>query len=280
MRLAGSPLMELIGSVENLTVAWESVRKKGGCPGCDGTTTDQFGLNLPVRLREISKSLINGWYRPDALRPIYLPRKGGGLRTVHIATIRDQIAQRAFLNVLSPIYEKYFAPCSFAYRPRKGGQNAIDLVLCLFDQGYRWVLHSDIFEFFDSLPHMELNAIIESDLRDKRVSRVMRQWMAQAPMSAQGRGIVQGAVISPLMANIYLHRFDLAIDSSRGRLIRYSDDFLIMARSYRDTLGNFFHAVQLLNRLKLRVNRDKTCIIDLHENDLPFLGRLITIRQA
>lgn len=277
--LQGVDLMDVIASPRNLEAAWYKVREKGSQAGGDEVSIDEFEKHLWSHLRRIANELKSNQYIPRSIRFFHMEKDNGRTRLIGILSIQDKVVQRAFLNVFSPFYEKRFHPCSFGYRPGIGVDMAIQRVLDLYNQGYPWVLDGDIENFFDSIPQEPLKKILASDIKDRRVCRVINLWLItgtsqRIKKGKDRRGVLQGGVISSLMANIYLHRFDEEMIVRRRQLIRFGDDFVVMCRSIEQAQQCLQEVRQVLGKLQLRVNEQKTRIVKFDQG-FTFLGKTI-----
>lgn len=269
-------LFDRVCDLANLERAWLDVwrgrtvaaRRHGS--GVDGVSLEAWMADWPTRLRTLQRELISGEY--VAGEPLWatIPRRDAATpRRLAIPTVTDRIAQRAVKNALEPIWEARFLSCSHGFRPSRSVFTAIGQVLWYEAQGRRWVLDGDIEACFDSIPHARLLAQIES-LGDRRVTELIAQWCAVGTPTP-GRGVAQGAVISPLLANIYLHAFDVALVEAGVALVRYADDFVAMCSDLEETIWTLRVAAAALAELDLTLNEEKTLILPFGL-DFTFLG--------
>ena len=248
-----------------LEVAWQKVRTNKGAAGVDKITIDKFENDQGKYLRELELELKAGTYQPIAVKRVYIPKGQGKMRSLGIPSIKDRIAQQAVKMVLEPIFEKEFLEMSFGFRPRKGAQMAIAEVNRLIKEGYTWVLDADLQTYFDAIPHEELLAKVEQRVSDGRINKLLRMWLEQEIMDECKRwvptvGSPQGAVISPLLANIYLHDLDVAVTNAGYKMLRYADDFVILTKSQEEA-ENALKLVQAwVNEHKLCLHPEKTHI--------------------
>jgi group II intron reverse transcriptase/maturase len=229
-------LLRRLVSESNLKSAWVRVRDNHGCAGVDGVSIEEFGLALSGRLDHLAKEIWQSSYRPLPLLKIIVDKGNGEGRGLSIPTVRDRVAQAAALNVLEPLFEAEFEHCSFAYRKGRSWQQAVHQVKEYYEQGYRWVLDADIDAFFDSVPHGRLLDKVERLVVDQELRRLIRLWVEAEVWDGETvtrltKGIPQGSVISPILANLYLDELDEELLAQGIRLVRYADDFLVLCKT-------------------------------------------------
>lgn len=228
-----------------LGAAWQKVRANKGAAGVDKVTINRFEVNQTKYLKELEHELKTETYHPMAVKRVYIPKGQGKMRPLGIPSIKDRITQQAVKMVLEPIFENEFLDMSFGFRPNKGAQMALEEVSRLIKEGYTWVVDADLQAYFDTIPHEKLMAKVEKRISDGRIIKMLTMWLKQEIMEecktwVPTAGSPQGAVISPLLSNIYLHDLDVAITSAGYKMVRYADDFVILARSRKeaeDALG-------------------------------------------
>ena len=252
--------------------AWVAVRTNNGAPGIDRTTLDwiekEYGINR--LLDELSGELREGSYRPLPARRVYIPKpETTEQRPLSIPAARDRIVQAAVKIVLEPIFEADFAPCSFGFRPKRGQHDALQVLVDETWRGRRWVVETDVADCFSAIPHDRLMQAVEERVMDRSVLKLLRA-MLRAGVMESGvvahpvTGTPQGAVVSPLLCNVYLHRLDRAWDTRTfGVLVRFADDLLVICKSRRQAEAALARLRQLLADLGLTPKEAKTRIVEL-----------------
>lgn len=284
-------LYGLISHSETLRTAWQQVKANGGAAGVDGISLTQIErLGLESWLEELGNELRNKTYRCQAVRRVYIPKANGKLRPLGIPTIRDRVVQCAVLLIVEPIFEADFEDCSYGFRPQRNTHQALEKVRQHLRTGKGEVYDADLEGYFDSIPHEKLIACVRMRVVDGSVLSLIRQWL-KAPVQEQDEqgkkrirrsksGTPQGGVISPLLANIYLHWFDKLFHGKHGparwanaALVRYADDFVVLARRVGTRIKTFITDT-LEGWLGLKLNNQKTRVVKLQnkEQRLEFLG--------
>lgn len=277
-----------------LQEAWKVVKRNGGAPGIDKVSIKDIESckeGVSRFLKGIQEEIRSNTYHPKPVKRVYIPKSDGKLRPLGIPTVKDRIVQAALLLILEPIFEEDFLDCSYGFRPERSAHEAIDAVKAAIQEGRTQIYDADLKGYFDSIPHDKLMKALERRIADQQVLKLIRKWLTAPiyeegkPMKPNGQGTPQGGVISPLLANIYLHWFDKVFYGSEGPgstakavLVRYADDFVILARYLTKKITSWIEK-EVEGRFGLVINREKTKIKDLAEpkEQLDFLG--FTIRR-
>lgn len=267
---------------ELLQRAWLAVRRAGGGPGVDGVTLQAFARDLASHLEDLRHALVSGSYRPQPVRQVLVPKAGDGLRALAIWALRDRIAQHAVYQLIGPVFEATFLPCSVGFRPGLGVADAIAQVIAHRAANRCWIVDADIRNCFDTIDTARLMPLLRQRIKDRLVLRYIHSWLHAGIMnSMDGRprkaGAAQGGVLSPLFANIYLHQMDKQLTGHHLALVRYADDFVICCRRRREAGRALAQVDTTLARLGLALHPQKTRIVHLDQG-LHWLGHFF-IRQ-
>jgi group II intron reverse transcriptase/maturase len=285
-------LYDKIHREDILAHAWAQCRSNKGAPGVDGQDfADVEADGVQRWLGELALALREETYRPDPIRRVLIPKANGKLRPLGISTLRDRVCMTAALLVLEPIFEADLPPEQYAYRPGRNAQQAVVEVEELLFRGHPEVVDADLADYFGSIPHAELMLSLARRIVDGRVLHLIKMWLA-CPVEEtdnrgrktrtteardKRRGIPQGSPISPLLANLYMRRFvlgwkKLGLEQSLGsRIVTYADDLVILCRRGKAEEA-LLRLRQLMGRLKLTVNEEKTRICKVPEGEFDFLG--------
>ncbi|MGE5673053.1 MAG: group II intron reverse transcriptase/maturase [Mycobacterium leprae] len=270
-------LIDKVYALTNLNEAWKEVKRNKGAAGVDRVSTDRFEKNLEGYLRQLHQQLQDGTYTPPPVRRVYIDKADGTKRPLGIPTVADRVVQQAVRRILTPIFEAVFLPCSHGFRPGRSTRTAILMVEQYRQQGYRWVVDVDFKSYFDTLDHEVLMAKIKERVTDGRILDLIRSWltagvMDEGNLTYQTTGTPQGGVISPLLANIYLHSLDLALTNWGYKVVRYADDMVILCESHNKAKTALGLLKQKAEReLRLTVHPVKTRTTRFYEG-FDFLG--------
>ncbi|MDQ0158038.1 group II intron reverse transcriptase/maturase [Robertmurraya andreesenii] len=271
-------LIDKIWSTTNLELAFYDVKKNRGSHGVDKVTIKEYEMELEHNLRVLQKSLKDKTYRTRPVRRVYIPKVDGTQRPLGIPTVQDRIVQAAVKRKLEPIFEEKFLDCSYGFRPNRSAHMAIEKIRKDLMDGFTFVIDADIKTYFDTIPHEKLIALVKEEVVDGSVLSLLQQFLKSGIFEngivhESKHGSPQGGVISPLLANIYLHPLDELMTSRGHRLTRYADDFVICCRSRKGAERVLKSVKKLLeDELGLIVHPEKTKIVDNMKEPFTFLG--------
>ena len=272
-------LIDKVYSRRNLEAAWHQVRRNRGSAGVDHITVEEFTAHLETNLASLSDLLRESQYRPQSIRRVWISKTGSSeKRPLGIPTVRDRVVQAALVHVLEPIFERDFAEHSYGFRPKRGTKSALRRVWKLLQSGSFWVVDADLRSYYDTIPHQRLMDRIEEKISDSRVLDLIRAFLVQEVLeSAEAwspeEGTPQGAVLSPLLSNIYLNPLDHHMASLGFEMVRYADDFVILCRSEGEARRALSEVESWTVELGLRLHPDKTRIVDARQaGGFDFLG--------
>ena len=271
-------LSDKVFSPLNLFAASERVVANGGAAGVDHQSVEDFLARRPEELRRLEELLRNETYRPQAVRRTWIPKPGSAeKRPLGIPTVRDRVVQTALLHVLEPIFDATFAQHSYGFRHGRGCHHALERVEALLKEGYVYVVDADLKSYFDTIPHDRLLDRVREKVSDSRVLRMIQMFLEQGVMDGLSQwvpeeGTPQGAVISPLLANIYLNPLDQLLEDAGFATARYADDFVILCRSREDAERALALVEAWVAENGLTLHPTKTRIVDARTEGFDFLG--------
>ena len=270
-------LIDKVWSPENLRSAWAKVRCNKGSAGTDGITIEHYQDDEEANLWWLSEQIRSGAYVPQTIRRSHIPKPDGGRRPLGIPTVRDRIVQGALRQVIEPIFEKQFATHSYGFRPGKGCKDALRRVDRLLKEGFAYVVDADLKSYFDTIPHDKLLARVGERITDGRVLKLIEAFLKANIMEGLEQwtptaGAPQGAVLSPLLSNIYLNPLDQLMAAGGEEMVRYADDFVILCRT-RQEAESALEAVRAWTaEAGLSLHPQKTRIVNAGAEAFEFLG--------
>jgi len=271
-------LIDKVYKRKNLEIAWERVKANQGAGGVDGESIEAFGEQLEERLDQLHEELRTDSYTPQPVRRAHIPKAGkpGEHRTLGIPTIYDRVCQQALLNRLEPIFEPVFDEANFGYRPGRSTKDALRKVWKEIEAGREWIVDADLKDFFGSVEHEKLLALVAQRVSDGRVLRLIEAMLTagsygEGRLFATDRGTPQGGVVSPLLSNILLTPFDWEMRRKGYQLTRYADDWVISCTSAAEARAALVAASRVLKMLGVNINPRKTRIVHVRQG-FEFLG--------
>ena len=271
-------LMDKIYAERTLWVGFQQVKANGGAGGVDHQTVEDFERDLMKNLKRLSEQLREGSYRPQAVRRVWIPKPGSAeKRPLGVPTVRDRVVQAAMRLVLEPIFERDFAEQSYGFRPNRGCKQALRRVDSLLKQAYTWIVDADLKSYFDTIPHEPLMKRLAEKVSDGRVLDLVEAFLNQQILdgmkswTAEG-GTPQGAVLSPLLSNLYLSPLDHQMEQAGVEMVRYADDFVLLCRSREEAERALELVREWTATAGLTLHPVKTRIVDAQKESFDFLG--------
>jgi RNA-directed DNA polymerase len=271
-------LMDKVYALPTLRAAFTRVKANRGAAGVDHVTVAMYEARLDANLATLSRALRDGTYRPQAIRRHWIPKGPRERRPLGIPTVRDRVVQTALRLVMEPIFDVTFAPHSYGFRPGRGAKDALRRVAALLRAGYRYVVDADLQAYFDTIPHAPLRIRMASKVSDSRVLTLIDAFLQQPIFEGLAQwtvdeGTPQGAVISPLLANLYLDPLDHVMAGAGYEMVRYADDFVVLCRTAEDAQQALALVQRWTAAAGLRLHPEKTHLVDLqHPGGFDFLG--------
>ena len=271
-------LMDKIYARRTLQIAWQRVKSNKGAAGIDRISIERFEGQAEQYLQELQQQLKTGTFQPQAVKRVNIPKAGGGTRPLGIPTVKDRVVQMAIKLVIEPIFEQTFKDSSHGFRPERGCKDALREVDVWLKAGYNWVVDADIKGYFDNISHELMMSKVEQHRADKALLNLLEAYLKQDIMTEceswkPSQGTPQGAVLSPLLANIYLNELDHLI-GGKYRMVRYADDFIILTTSEAEAEKALAEVRQWMEKHHLELHPDKTRIVNSTDNPngFDFLG--------
>jgi group II intron reverse transcriptase/maturase len=269
-------LMERIASIANLKLAFKAVRRNKGAPGIDNTTISQIEENLSEHLNALQTSLIDGTFKPMAVKGVSIPKKNGKTRLLGIPTIIDRIVQQAVAQIISPIFDPTFSNSSYGFRPKRSAHDAVKAASSYVKEGRSWVADIDLEQFYDNLNQDRLMSKLAQTIKDKALLKLIRQFLRvgllqDGLITVRTQGTSQGSPLSPILSNIYLADLDTELERRGHKFCRYADDCNIYVRS-KEAADRVMTSISrfIKVRLKLKVNSAKSAAAPVSSRQ--FLG--------
>jgi RNA-directed DNA polymerase len=271
-------LVDKVQRPSTLAAAWERVRANRGGAGADGQSVEAFDADAERHLERLHEELRAGTYRPEPVKRVWIEKPGSRQkRPLGVPAVRDRVVQAALRLVIEPIFERDFSPRSYGFRPGRGCKDALRRVAQLLSEGNVWVVDADLKGYFDSIPHEGLMGEVRRRIADGRVLELIGGFLRQGVLEdmkvwTPEAGTPQGAVISPLLANVYLHPVDQAMEAAGYEMIRYADDFVILCRSRAEAEAALATVERLMTERGLTLHPEKTRVVDASADGFDFLG--------
>lgn len=272
-------LIDKVWSRSNLEAAFHQVAANKGSAGVDHQTIAMFEQDLEGNLNRLERALKENTYSPQAIRRTWIPKPGTTeRRPLGIPTVRDRVVQTALRNVIEPIFEQEFANGSYGFRPQRGCKDALREVDRRLKEGYHWIVDADLKGYFDSIPHDRLMDLVRQRISDGRTLRLIQAFLDQDVLDEAARwtpesGTPQGAVISPLLANLYLHPLDLLMEAQGSHMVRYADDFVLLCQTQEEAQAALQEVKHWTEQVGLTLHPEKTRLVDAQGPEgFDFLG--------
>jgi RNA-directed DNA polymerase len=270
--------MDKVYALRTLGAGFQRVKATSGAAGVDHQTVEDFERNLIENLRRLSEQLRASEYRPQPIRRVWIDKIGSKeKRPLGIPTVRDRVVQAAMRSVLEPIFERDFAEQSYGFRPNRGCKDALRRVETLLKQGYTWVIDADLKSYFDTIPREPLLGQVAEKVSDGPVLDLVKAFLNQPILEGMKSwtpegGTPQGAVLSPLLSNLYLHPLDHQMAQAGVEMVRYADDFVLLCRSREEAERALEQLREWTQRAGLTLHPTKTRIVDAQQESFDFLG--------
>lgn len=272
-------LIDKVYAEGNLITAARNVTEKKKAGGVDGQSCEAFAKHLLVEIRQLSEQIKAQTYRPSAVRRVHIPKPGkpNETRPLGIPTVRDRVVQRAVVNVIEPILDHQFHERSFGFRHGRGAHDALRIVEQKLQEGYFYVVDADLKGYFDTIPKDRLMTLVKEHISDSRMLHLLQLLLDQNIMEelrewTPTSGVPQGAVLSPVLSNLYLNPLDHAVDAAGYEMVRYADDFVVLCRTQSEAEAALQMITQWVESAGLTLHPTKTKIVDSRTESFAFLG--------
>jgi len=280
-------LWDKVWAERNLKAAWYAVWRKAGAPGVDGQTVKQFDQRQEEELLRLGEELRQGRYRPQPARRAWIPKLGTPeKRPLGIPAVRDRVVQNALRSVLEPIFERDFAEHSYGFRPGRSARQAVDRVEELMESGRHWVVDADLKSYFDTIPHERLMELVRHRITDGPVAGLVERYLKAGVLEEcrdwqpGERGTPQGAVISPLLANLYLNELDHEVARRGWEMVRYADDFVVLCATEEQAREVLEYLKEWTGAAGLQLHEQKTRLVDASQGRFDFLGWTLALKSG